>query len=88
MLTRPDIGTRHRAAAEVAHKGSGEVVGPVGIASRMLPNHTVPHTLLYPTQPYPPPNSGINVVVASLQVHKPHSPHMPCVILMGTPRAA
>ena len=25
-LTRPDIGTRHRAAAEVAQKGRGEVV--------------------------------------------------------------
>eukprot|EP00964_Phaeocystis_antarctica_P090351 scaffold57785_cov36-Phaeocystis_antarctica.AAC.1 len=27
-LTRPDISTLHRAAAEVAHKGSGEVLGP------------------------------------------------------------
>ena len=33
-LTRPDIDTRHRAAAEVAHKGSGEVVGPVGFVER------------------------------------------------------
>ena len=33
-LTRPDISTLHRAAAEVAHKGSGEVVGPVGFVER------------------------------------------------------
>eukprot|EP00964_Phaeocystis_antarctica_P093763 scaffold60588_cov63-Phaeocystis_antarctica.AAC.1 len=35
-VTRPDIDTRHRAAAEVAQKGSGEVVWRAQYAARRL----------------------------------------------------